>query len=1139
MQILGDASIDTLPPSATHEDLRIARLHALRILDSKPDTAIDALVTAASQICGVPIALVSLVDRERQWIKANHGLPGVTETPRDVSFCTHAILSDEVLEVPDATLDGRFCDNPLVTGALNIQFYAGAPICLSDGFRIGTLCVIDHQPRRLSVAQGETLRSLAKAAASIIEGQTAFIDLAVSEARFRTLANCSPLGIYYADPEGNFTYANRTWQQIYGLSESEAHSKGWTATLHPDDREMVIKAWQVAAHSKSDFEMRFRIRHADGDERHVCSRAGYVFDSKNQAVACVGSVEDITPQVITKQHLIREGERLRSILDGTNVGTWEWNVQSDALSVNARWAEMIGYSLAELTPLSVESWAQRTHPDDLQQVLDRVNRHLSGELLDLDCDIRMRHKSGHWVYIHARGRIASRDADGKPLMMMGTHTDISARIANERALRDSHRVLERTGAIASIGGWSIDIGSGEIQWSDETCRVMDVAPGTRTTLEETLQSYAQESRACITAALEKSLVDGTPWDLEVHLVTAKGRRIWTRISGEVEFEHGQPVRFVGALQDISRRYEAERALAESRELLEVTLNSIGDAVLTTDVDGRVTWMNPVAEKMTGWTKMAASGESVQKVFNILHEETRVVVENPIFLCMAEGRTVSLADRTVLVARDNVELGIQDSAAPIRDQSGKVLGAVLVFHDVSDKRRLSKEMEYRATHDSLTGLINRSEFEQRLTRVFGHAKTGKSTNALMYIDLDQFKIVNDSCGHNVGDQLLKQVSELLAVCVRKRDTLARLGGDEFGVILEHCTVEQAARVAQKICDDMNAFRFIHDGKRYRVGASIGLVPITIDSSSEASVLKAADSACFAAKDSGRNRVHTWLDTDTTMLERKGEMRWANRIERAIDDDKFVLYSQQIAPLSHAATRAHCEILVRMRGPGDTIIPPGAFLPAAERYHLASRLDRWVVSHVFEIMNSHSADFDSIDTVTINLSGQSIGDQVFHRFISAMILGAQFDVGKLCFEVTETAVITNIDHARKFISEIRDLGIRVALDDFGAGASSFGYLKSLPVNYLKIDGQFIKNILDNPFDIATVRCFVEVARVVGIETIAEFVESAEVLNKISELGVDFAQGYLIHRPEPLEEFLRNTSVLALPDFSHVRQLHSSAA
>ena len=473
----------------------------------------------------------------------------------------------------------------------------------------------------------------------------------------------------------------------------------------------------------------------------------------------------------------------------------------------------------------------------------------------------------------------------------------------------------------------------------------------------------------------------------------------------------------------------------------------------------------------------------------------------------------------MIARNGAEFGIEDSAAPIQNSGGELLGIVLIFHDVTERRRLTREMTYRATHDALTGLINRAEFETRLQRVLHDAQAHHSEHALLYIDLDEFKLVNDGCGHAVGDQLLQQVGKLLQDAVRARDTLARLGGDEFGVILEHCSTDQAQRVAQQICEQMDEFRFLHEGRRFRIGTSMGLVALDHQWTTMAAVLQAADTSCYAAKEAGRNRVHTWFDRDLVMRARRSEMQWAPRIEHALDADRFVLFAPRFAKVDGSPTQSlHAEVLLRMLDGDGALVSPGAFLPAAERFHLSSRLDRWVLRRVINLLAALE-DINTIDTLCVNVSGQSIGDRVFHRHAIDSLRAAGTSICcRICLEITETAAVTNPTDAAAFIRQVRNLGVRVALDDFGAGASSFGYLKKLPVDLLKIDGQFITHLIADPLDDVAVRCFVDVARVLGIGTVAEFVEDAEVLARLREIGVDYAQGFLLHRPEPVEALLR---------------------
>lgn len=575
-----------------------------------------------------------------------------------------------------------------------------------------------------------------------------------------------------------------------------------------------------------------------------------------------------------------------------------------------------------------------------------------------------------------------------------------------------------------------------------------------------------------------------------------------------------------ALAQVDSRYRDVAAeLAAQHEMLRVTLQSIGDGVITTDERGRIRWLNPVAERMTGWAVYEAEGQPMARVFHILDETTRQASESPVAVCLREGRIVGLAHHTLLVSRDGVEYGIEDSVAPIRSADGDILGAVLVFHDVTEQRRLSGEMSYRATHDALTGLVNRSEFEARLRRVLESSQAEGSAHALIYVDLDQFKLVNDACGHSIGDQVLQQASKLLADSVRANDTLARLGGDEFAIILEHCAMEPAQRLAQQICDRMDDFRFVHDARRFRIGASIGLVPVNAGWPNTAAIMQAADSACYAAKESGRNRVHVWVETDRVLHDRRGEMQWATRLEQALDEGtRFTLHAQRIVPLAPGEAGVHAEVLLRMIDDAGPLILPGAFLPAAERFNLASRIDRWVLRHAVEWLQREAQRLD-LATLCVNLSGQSIGDRVFHRDAIEIIRGGGPGVGsRLCLEITETAAVTNLTDAADFIERVRDLGVRVALDDFGAGASSFGYLKSLPVDYLKIDGQFIQGMIDDPLDEAAVRCFIDVAKVVGVRTVAEFVDRPQILERLRAIGVDYAQGYLVHRPGPIAELGR---------------------
>jgi len=1111
-------------PMPAQEGLRIDSLHQLQILDTPPEEQFDALTRAAALATATPVALLSLVDSDRQWLKAAVGWSAGRQTPRASAFCAHTILGTDILEVEDASLDPRFGDDPLVTGPTAIRYYAGAPLILKDGSSVGALCVLDHVPRRMSRDQLQILRELARSVVSALERRSALRGRrdgadwsGDSETHFRTLSDCSPVGIFMCDAAGRYLYTNERWQRINALGFTQTLGTGWIQNVHPEDRAQVQSEWTRVTALGGDFAMEYRIRRPDGSELRVNCRARAVRDPAGRIDCYAGSLTDITARWEAERALQQERRRLGFIIDGTQAGTFEWNVQTGEIRLNERSVQMMGYEPAEYRTITAEEAAAQMNAEDLLRARANMQRHLNGESRSYECEVRVRRRDGHWYWELQRARVQTWTADGLPEWLCGIHLDITALKLQEEELRKSQRFLQRSGEVAGVGAWEVDLRTQELVWSAVTCRIHGVPVGYRPTVAQAIEFYAPEARPLIQAAVERAIADGVEWDLELPLIRAGGERVWVRATGAVEQEDGTAVRLVGGFQDVteSRRLRAE--LNEQHELLRVTLQSIGDAVITTDVAGKVAWLNPAAERITGWPESEARGRELGQVFRALHEHTREPVARHWADCLEHGAAVSRTDALILVSRSGEEFGIEASSSPIRNEHGTLLGVALVLRDVTEQRRLSGELHYRATHDALTGLFNRSEFESRLRGVLQMAQDDSSQHALLYIDIDRFKLVNDSCGHCVGDQLLQQVGRLLAGAVRAQDVLGRLGGDEFAVILEHCPAEEAQRVGEQICQSLDDFRFQHEGRSFRVGASIGLVPVDRRWESTASILQAADSSCYAAKDAGRNRLHAWVDSDTVLERRRTEMEWAMRIEHALDTDGFTLHAQRIEALNEPEPGLHAEVLLRMVDPGGALVPPGAFLPAAERFHLASRIDRWVMGRTIEWLRA-LPDVRVIDMLAINLSGQSIGDRAFHRHAIEVLREAGPAVcDRVCFEITETAAVTNMADASSFVEQLRHLRVRVALDDFGAGASSFGYLKHLTVDYLKIDGQFIRDLLDDPLDEATVRCFAEVARVIGVGTVAEFVDGPRILQKVRDMGIDFAQGFALHRPVPLSELL----------------------
>ena len=574
---------------------------------------------------------------------------------------------------------------------------------------------------------------------------------------------------------------------------------------------------------------------------------------------------------------------------------------------------------------------------------------------------------------------------------------------------------------------------------------------------------------------------------------------------------GRLRRLVGVEADITERKLYEDALFKEKESAQITLQSIGDGVITTDQHLTIEYLNPVAEDLTGWRFEEAQGKNIDDIFRGFHEETCEPLENQLSVAIRRSRAIKSVRPTLLIKRDGNEMYIESTASPIRDGSGAVSGGVLVFHDVSESRELNRKLSYHASHDILTGLVNRREFESRLERSLRSARAREASYALCHLDVDQFKIINDTCGHSAGDALLGQVGALLKTKIRWRDTLARLGGDEFGVLLESCTLEDALRMADQLRETIRSYKFVWEERTFRLGCSVGVVPITGDSEDVAALLSAADSACAAAKEAGRNRVYSFQENDIDLMRRRREMQWAARINNALEESRFELYRMTILPLQKADPGAHYELLLRMTDETGKIVSPDNFINAAERYGITPAIDRWVIENAFRWLVSEADERERLALCSINLSGQSLGDDKFLPFVIDQFHRSGLDASKICFEITETAAIASFSQANRFIQALKELGCKFALDDFGTGLSSFGYLKHFPVDFLKIDGSFVKEILHDPIDREMVRSINEIGHLTGKLTIAEFAENAEIINVLRSLGVDYAQGYGIATPQ----------------------------
>jgi len=606
--------------------------------------------------------------------------------------------------------------------------------------------------------------------------------------------------------------------------------------------------------------------------------------------------------------------------------------------------------------------------------------------------------------------------------------------------------------------------------------------------------------------------EGEIRNAEFHMRTKDGQQVVILENARAVHDSGGRITgYEGTIANITERKRAEQAVFAEKERAQVTLQSIGDAVISTDAEGRIEYINPVAESLTAWSLAEARGRPIGDVLNLVNEITREPIENPLVCALGRGEMGPSADHSVLITRAGQEVAIQESAAPICDRQGRVIGAVIVFHDVTKERRLKRALSYQASHDALTGLINRREFDNRLHAAVQSAQRGEGAYALLYIDLDQFKVVNDTCGHQAGDRLLRDVTGLLQGRVRASDTIARLGGDEFGVLLEGCTPEQSARIADGVRQAIKDYRFIWGATTLTVGASVGVVQIGADTESVAAIMSAADIACYAAKDEGRNRVHVY---EADGSHRHREMHWVARVTRAAEENRLELFFQPIVRIGADSAPNFHELTIRLRDDDGRLVPPSEFIPAAERYNVMSTIDRWVVIRAVELLKRRRDAGGPLPMLAVNLSGTSLNEQSFAEFILQTV-GEPEIASALCFEITETAAVTSLSNVTFFMRELKARGCKFALDDFGTGLSSFMYLKTLPVDYLKIDGQFITQIATDAVDRSMVEAISKVGRALGIATVAEWVEDEAVLDELKRIGVDFAQGYHMARPQPLAQ------------------------
>ncbi len=827
----------------------------------------------------------------------------------------------------------------------------------------------------------------------------------------------------------------------------------------------------------------------------------------------------------TRQVRISE-ERFELAVNGSNDAIWDWNIQNNRLYLSPRYRKILGYQEQEL-PGIFTAWEKLIHPEDKSRVLKAINDHIEHGT-PFRCELRLKTKSGEWLWMLGRGE-AVRDKKTKvATRMAGSYTDISDQKATLQALEQEKERAQVTLQSITDAVFTTD-NQGNIDYLNPRAELLLGMPDQSAEGQHLLEAFKltdADRNPIEEDVITQVLLQGRTVKFSKQTLLCNNAGKWLTIEENAAplLDQHQAVRgMVVVFHDVTERMKLWQELQQERERALVTLQSIGDGVVTTDISGNIFYMNPTAEELTGWSCSSAQKRPIEEVINFLDEFGASSIAKSVEVALTEKQVAADLGQTELLSITGEKHIVEHNIAPLRDNDKNVIGGVIILHNVTDRYKLMQQLSHQATHDSLTQLVNRTGFEQRLREILQSIAEEESVtntqHVICYMDLDQFKIVNDTCGHSAGDELLRQIAEQLQRHVRVGDMLARLGGDEFGLLLENCPLENALGIAEKIRQHIAAFRFSSDGKTFTIGVSIGVAPIDgTPGTTVATVLSTVDQACYIAKSKGRNRIHTFQPGDNESSRWHTEMQWVPHINQALDDDHFMLFAQPIASIGkHEKSCSHYEILLRMKAEDGNLIAPGSFLPSAERYGLMPTLDRWVVGKAIEMLAvawKNNPNF-TIDTFGINISGAVLGDNTLLKYVKQALSSYGLPPSLLCFEITETVAIANFTHANRFVNELKDMGCQFALDDFGSGFASFSYLKTLPVDYLKIDGSFVRHLSQSAVDHTMVDAINQLGHVMGLKTIAEFVETRNILESLRILDVDYAQGYYIGKPIPLHD------------------------
>lgn len=936
-------------------------------------------------------------------------------------------------------------------------------------------------------------------------------DLARSESLFHRSMQGSNVGVTIVGADARYLSVNAAFCTLLGYTERELIGRHFLDFVYEADREKILSFCNgISDGSVTVIHTERRYVRKDGEVFWARTSSIVVDDpDTGRPARLITQIEDIDLQKKEVQAIEESESRWAFALENGQQGVWDIDKTIGRLYTSPTWKRMLGYAPDDIVVDGGDAWLELMHPDDRDNFLAINEAHERGLTDQLEAEFRLRHKDGHWVWILDRGKVIARDVEGNPLRIIGTHTDISRNKSTELEIQLLEERLRLSVEAGGIGLWGIDLDTGRATWSGETFGSM-VAAETEQSSLDWLKYVHAEDRTFLSELLTAAARDAnTRVNTTCRLVSPTRGQLHIRVLADrVTLSNGDRL-LLGTAWDISEQVTSAQALSDEKERLRTTLHAIADGVISTDTEGRVVLINPAAERMTGMSADEARGRPIEEVFQAVYEDSGQSARSCVHDALESGSAVQRLGTQVLDVRAREAYHIREAAAPIHGAEGLV-GAVLVFQDVSAERAMQRSLAHAATHDDLTGLVNRRYFEARTQETIVAARGNGSRHGLLFIDLDRFKIVNDTAGHLAGDALLQEVARTMRAIVPASDCLARIGGDEFAVLVEDCDREFAAFVGEKLINAIGAIRFSWEGKVYEIGASAGVSQVDGTTASAEAVLAEADVACYAAKSGGRGRVSVYHQDTGDAQRHMSDFRMASRIRETIENGRFVLYAQEIWPISGAPGEGpSVELLIRMLDEDGEVAAPATFIPAAERFDLMGTIDRWVLARVIRDYGPSIMSVPGLK-VAVNLSANSLNDPTLWRYLADLFGAGTLAPSRLTIEVTETAVINAFEVARDFIRAARGIGCQVSLDDFGSGLSSFTYLKSFDVDAIKIDGSFVHNMAGSGYDRTVVRVINEIGAHLGIKVIAERVEDEATLQALSALGVGYGQGYLFDRP-----------------------------